>query len=165
MDRINAIIQHPLYQEYYKKLENREKDRIFCRHQMEHLLDVARIAYISSMEQGLGIEKELIYAAALLHDIGKYEQYENGIPHEIASAEVAEQILKDLSGPAEDGFSGKEIRQILSAIRNHRDPGKAREPLERLIYQSDKLSRNCFACPAEKQCNWEEEKKNRKISI
>ena len=43
---------------------------------------MARIAYILNMEQDLGLEKEVIYAAAVLHDIGKYAQYEDGTPHE-----------------------------------------------------------------------------------
>ena len=43
MDRVNAVICHPLYLEYYHRLERAEKERIFCRHQMSHLLDVARI--------------------------------------------------------------------------------------------------------------------------
>ena len=86
MKAIEEIRNHPLYVESYKKLEHAEQERIFCCHQMEHLLDVARIAYIKSLEQKLEIRKEVIYAAALLHDIGKYRQYTEGIPHEKACA-------------------------------------------------------------------------------
>ena len=82
MKRLNAILCHPLYRRCYGRLEELEKDRIFCCHQMPHLLDVARIAYILNMEQDLGLEKEVIYAASILHDIGKYAQYEDGTPHE-----------------------------------------------------------------------------------
>ena len=39
------------------------------------------------------------------------------------------------------------------------------EPLERLLYESDKASRMCFACPAEAQCDWSEEKKNMEIKV
>ena len=67
MDRVVAIWRHPLYQSYYRKLEQLERERVFCRHQMIHLLDVARIAYIRNLEEGLGLQKELIYAAAILH--------------------------------------------------------------------------------------------------
>lgn len=161
MERVNAILAHPLFQSCYEKLAIREHDRIFCRHQMEHLLDVARIAYIQNLEQGLGFEKELIYAAALLHDIGKYEQYENGTPHEVAGEEIAKQILLDLNRQ----FSEAETDMILSAIRNHRREADAKAPLDHLLYISDKLSRNCFACPAEPECNWSEEKKNRGICL
>ena len=61
-----------------------EKNRIFCRHGMDHLMDVARIAYIENLEKNCGISKEIIYGAALLHDIGRYLQYTEGIPHERA---------------------------------------------------------------------------------
>ena len=80
MDRVNAVICHPLYLEYYHRLERAEKERIFCRHQMSHLLDVARIAYIRNLEKGYGFRKDVIYAAAVLHDIGKALQYEEKVP-------------------------------------------------------------------------------------
>ena len=68
MKRLNAILCHPLYRRCYGRLEELEKDRIFCCHQMPHLLDVARIAYILNMEQDLGLEKEVIYAVDSLPD-------------------------------------------------------------------------------------------------
>ena len=39
MKAIEDIRNHPLYVEAYKKLEQEEQERIFCCHQMEHLLD------------------------------------------------------------------------------------------------------------------------------
>lgn len=48
----------------------KKKDRIFCGHDMGHLLDVARLAWIFNLEANQEISKERIYAAALLHDIG-----------------------------------------------------------------------------------------------
>jgi len=169
MKRVNEILQHPLYREYYGKLKTCEQERSFCRHQMEHLLDVARIAYIQNLEQGLGLDKELIYAAAILHDIGKYEQYEHQIPHEIAGKEIASQILRDLNiqheGMPDLQFSEDEIEMILSAVEKHRRESDTETPLDRLLYVSDKLSRNCFACPARGECNWSEEKKNRGVVL
>ena len=88
MDRVNAILKHKTYRKYYDQIEKIEKDRIFCRHQMPHLLDVARIAYITNLERNLGYDREVIYAAAILHDIGKSFQYEERIPHEIAGEKV-----------------------------------------------------------------------------
>ncbi len=32
--------------------------------------------------------------------------------------------------------------------------------IEELFYESDKRSRMCLSCPAEKKCNWSEEEKN-----
>ena len=83
MPRLNAVWNHPLYQKYYRENEKMEHDREFCCHQITHLLDVARIAYIKNLEAGLDIDKELIYTAAILHDIGKALQYTDKIPHEI----------------------------------------------------------------------------------
>ena len=163
MKRVNAIFRHPLYQAYYRRLEEAEHGRIFCRHQMTHLLDVARIAYIRSLEEGLGLDREVIYAAAVLHDIGKVLQYEEGIPHEITGEKIAAEILDGLAG--ENAFSETEKAMILTAIRGHRKLRDEPEVLERLLYESDKASRMCFACPAEPQCDWNEEKKNKEIRI
>lgn len=162
MKEIEEIRQHPLYTEYYEKLRQAEKDRVFCCHQMEHLLDVARIAYITSLEQKLGLRKEVIYAAAFLHDIGKYKQYTEGIPHEKASAEIAEVILEELP---ENAFSKEEKASILRAIRGHRKERDDMEVLERLIYNSDKLSRKCFVCEVQEECDWEYRKKNFIVEI
>ena len=73
MERIQKILNHPLYQEQFKLLQDAEKDREFCRHTMEHFVDVARLMYIYTLEEKTNVSKELIYAAALLHDIGRYE--------------------------------------------------------------------------------------------
>ncbi len=162
MKTIEEIRHHPLYVEYYEKLKQAEKDRVFCCHQIEHLLDVARIAYITSMEQDLGIRKEVIYAAALLHDIGKYRQYVERIPHEKASAKIAEVILDELPKGA---FSKEEKASILQAILGHRREREDMEVLERLIYNSDKRSRKCFACEAVSECDWDHKQKNFTIEV
>lgn len=162
MDRVNAILKHKTYRKYYDQIEKIEKDRIFCRHQMPHLLDVARIAYITNLERNLGYDREVIYAAAILHDIGKSFQYEERIPHEIAGEKVASEILDTL--PEGLAFSAEE----------RRDPGcspgtpekkRRAEPIAALFYDSDKRSRTCFSCPAEKECNWKDEEKNKEIII
>lgn len=163
MDRVNAIWKHPVYQEYYRRLEELEKDRIFCRHQMTHLLDVARIARIRSLERGLELDPEVIYAAAVLHDIGKSLQYEEKIPHEAVGVKIAGEILDSL--PERNRFTEEEKKMILTAIQGHRRLREDPEPLERLLYESDKASRMCFACPAEEKCDWSREKKNMEIRV
>lgn len=162
MKEIEAIRTHPLFIEQYEKLKQTEKDRRFCCHQMEHLLDVARLAYILNLEQHLNIRKEVIYAAAILHDIGKYRQYTEGIPHEKASAQIGELILKDLP---DDMFSKEEKESILQAILGHRRIREDMDILERLLYTSDKGSRKCFDCEVEKECNWNYKKKNFTIEV
>ena len=65
-----------------------------------------------------------------------------------------------IAGPAEE-----EQQQILLAIRGHRRKHEGMEPIEELFYDSDKRSRLCHSCPAQKQCNWTEEEKNMEIEI
>lgn len=163
MNRLESIRNHPLYQSSIRKIEDLEKHRIFCRHGMGHCLDVARIAYIRCLERHLDLPYDLIYAAALLHDIGKYQQYQDGTPHEIASAQLADRILSDL--PDKESFSSQEQNQILTAIRGHRKLRSNPEILEALLYESDKASRACYSCPAGTLCNWKTEKKNMEIKI
>ena len=176
MEIIDTIRKHPLYKEHYGKLQELEKGRVFCHHDMAHFLDVARIAHIHNLERDLKIRKEVIYAAALLHDIGIDRQYTEKIPHERASAEIAEQILNDVAtgtAPAEiagseqerrrETFSGEERDEILQAILGHRKRRGGMGALEELLYVSDKQSRSCFACAAKEGCDWSEEEKNDRI--
>ena len=44
------------------RIEQLEQQRIFCRHGLEHLLDVARIAWILTMEDQLPLDKEIVYS-------------------------------------------------------------------------------------------------------
>ena len=156
MDRVSQIWKHPLYQTELHKLQLLEADREFCRHTPEHFLDVARLAYIRALEENYSVSKELIYCTALLHDIGRARQYEDGTPHDEAGAVIAEQILKEL------GFSPEEIQAIVSAIRGHRAETN-QTILGQLIYRADKKSRNCFSCKAEPECYWSSAKKNMTI--
>ena len=117
-----------------------ERVNAICRHDRAHFLDVARLAYIENLERGLGVDKELIYAAALLHDIGRHLQYTQNIPHDEAGAQLAE---------------------IMQAILQHRGDGdRSRDGLAALLYRADKASRACLFCAAEPECNWSPEKKN-----
>lgn len=65
MERIDKISDHPLWKWHMAQLKEAEKDRIFCKHGIEHLLDVARIAYIENLEQNCGVSKEWIYTAKI----------------------------------------------------------------------------------------------------
>ena len=158
MERVDRIIRNETFIWNMKKLLRLEQERIYCRHDMDHLLSVARIAYIKALEERIPVSKELIYAAALLHDIGRAAQYETGIPHDRAGVGIAEEILRDC------GFTGDEQAEILSAISCHRSKDAAEESLlGTLIYDADKKSRACFMCKAQASCNWPMEKKNYNI--
>ena len=177
MERVHKIWEHPLYQEQFQNLQLAETERRFCRHTLEHFLDVARLAYINSLENDVGLPKEIIYAAALLHDIGRYAQITRGISHEKAGAELAGRIMADC------GYLPEEISAVQEAILNHRNTGdaamseqisagsrknqahSASSALSALLYRADKQSRCCFACPAAGECNWSQEKRNLQITI
>lgn len=155
MKRIDQIMRHPCYQYNQQKIEEAEKDRIFCKHGREHALDVARIIYIQVLERNLPIKKDVVYGTALLHDIGRWEQYEKQIPHHEAGARIAEQIL------AECGYSEEETAMITDAIRAHQvSRNRDEQSLSELLYKADKLSRTCYQCQARRECYWEDTKKN-----
>ncbi len=190
MDRINSICRHPEYIEKMNVIRLAEAGRIYCCHDMDHLLDVARLMYIRSLETGLirgggkfaeggrpsmnegrsensvRISKEMIYAAALLHDIGRADQYTNGTPHDEAGAKTAEHIL------SECGFTPEETELITGAILGHRGDGPSgenggdtEELFSKMLREADKKSRPCYRCRAADTCKWPDEKKNMEIEV
>lgn len=159
MIRIDKIIQNSIVLQYMDKMEQLEKGRPFCKHGWSHVQDVARIAYILKLERGLEYDREVIYAAALLHDLGRVQEYEDGTPHEQAGAIVAEQILR------ETGFEEMEISLIVEAIAEHGNMSDHKtHVLQELLFEADKMSRRCFCCQVWEQCNWSEEQKNSRIA-
>ncbi len=145
MKRINCIILNNEYISHIKKIEVAEKDRVFCHHDMTHFLDVSRIAWIINLEENLNINKEIIYAIGLLHDIARWQEYETGIDHAIASANLAGTILDKCN------FSKDEKKLIIKAISNHRS-AESTDDLSKIIYKADKISRPCFNCYSKKDC-------------
>ena len=145
-DRYNRIIRNEEFNRLLDEIEALEADRIYCRHGLEHLLDVARISYIQVLEDGLDYDKSILYAAALLHDIGRAAEYRGAGSHDEAGAVIAEGILRDC------GYTESEIRLIQEAIRGHGEEGGT--GLGALLHRSDKASRMCFRCKAADTCKW-----------
>jgi putative nucleotidyltransferase with HDIG domain len=145
MKKINDILNDSEYLYYVGKIQQAEAGRIYCRHDIAHFLDVSRIANIISFEENLNIEKELLYAAGILHDIGRWVEYETGTDHAIAGKEIAEKILK------KHNFTEPERKEISAAIESHRT-GLAVSKLADILYRADKLSRNCVFCGAAATC-------------
>lgn len=146
MNPIDEILNHKLYIEYMKRNKKAEENRVFCRHDLTHSLDVARIAYILALEEKLDFSKELIYSAALLHDIGRWIEYETSKDHAKAGGELARAILND--------NSMDEAHKILieRAIMMHRTYPDDLNSLSGLLYRADKLSRLCYSCAAIGEC-------------
>ena len=165
MPRVDAIIANPRFRDALAGVEAAERDRVFCRHGLGHLLDVARIAWIANLEEGHGLARETVYAAALLHDIGRAEEYSCGVSHDEAGVAIARQILGTL--PADKRFSSDEETAICAAVAGHREKvlQAEAEPLVQLIAQADNLSRPCFSCAAQGACYWSGERKNLTLRV
>lgn len=145
MDRINRIVEDFEFKDFVRKNQQSEETRIFCRHDMAHYLDVCRIAWILNLERSLKLNKEVVYAAGLLHDTGRWLEYQTGEDHAKASARLALPILKRC------GFTAEESAVIQGAIGAHRRRDHASD-LSRILYEADKKSRMCLSCDAKGQC-------------
>ena len=147
MEIVEKILEHPTYIRYMKLNYEAEKDRLFCRHDLQHAFDVARVAYIMNLEKKLAIKKEVIYAAALLHDIAKWKQYQYKVDHALEGAILAKEILEDVEIGKEDA------EEILDAIKTHRRKNLQKSSLGIVLYESDKVCRPCVFCKSIDECN------------
>ncbi len=143
--RIDRIIKDDDFIKYMGYNEKHEIVRIFCHHDMAHLMDVCREAWIIKLENHFGLSKDVIYAAGLLHDVGRWMEYDFGQDHADASAELAEAILEHCM------FSIDEKHRIINSISNHRK-NENHDELSRVLYTADKQSRFCQVCEARNQC-------------
>ena len=100
------------------------------------------------------MDDELSVCTALLHDVGRADPDATGRKHHELSVEYAGRILEQC------GFSTQENEQICDAIGSHNTDGAEREGLAYVLYNADKLSRNCFDCEASDQCYWLESARN-----
>ena len=97
------------------------------------------------------------------HDIGKAEQYERTEPL-TNSPESVSPRRSWIRFLLMRHFRGGKTHDPDSHPRHRRLRTDA-EPLEWLLYTSDKASRTCFACPAESKCDWSAEKKNMELKV
>lgn len=160
MKNTNVIYKLDIIQDRLVKLEDLEESRIYCRHNLDHFLATARIAYILNLENDLGISKDLIYTTALLHDLGRIEEVEQNLDHHIGSAQLAEKVL------AYTDYTKEEKDLIIEAILGHRGWEKdgPEESFRQIFKKADSLSRDCFNCKVSGSCKWSEERKNMVIS-
>jgi HD superfamily phosphodiesterase len=159
MEKIDAIVRDPMFQESLTRIRMLEQDREFCKHNLQHFVDVARITYILMLESGqiqqfikeAGLSgpdaaKEVIYAAGILHDVARWREYETGEDHAPLGAAMAGEILE------RNGFSPQEIRVITHAIFEHREQSIQMSRLGELLFRADNLSRACHECSAQEKC-------------
>lgn len=159
LETANRILKNSTFRLKLGEIEGLEKERIFCGHGLEHLLAVARMTMLICIERGIPAEEDIVYSAALLHDIGRVEEYTKGLPHETVGAETAEQILSEV------GCGSEKAEKIIGIIRSHRNKGDKADTLEAVFYEADKKSRMCSFCKAQDKCNWPYEKRNNQIEV
>ncbi len=159
MDKVDKILGDEEFRRISLMIKEKEYDRIYCRHSLGHALSVARIALIMCLENKYDIDRELIYGAALLHDIGRYSVYEEeGMSHHAAGAIIAREIL------TRAGYNENDIALICDAIEKHKNFSGDETSLAGILFKADKLSRNCFMCEAKPTCYWPESIKNGTIT-
>jgi len=148
MTRVNQLLDHKDYINYIEKIDRLERERHFCKHGFEHGLNVARIAYAYLLEKREWLlPKESVYAAAFLHDIGRWLEYETGEDHAEASSRLALPLLEACE------FSSSDIQVILTGIREHRRHHE--DNLTRLgeaLSLADDWARDCRHCSVQPLC-------------
>lgn len=170
MKYVNKLLAHPEFVRIQDEIKNWERERIYCHHEMEHVLDVCRIAWVmyleaharEAMEDAVLQEmKERFYIAGLLHDIGRACQYETGEHHSAAGSVIAKRILAEIGYP--EAWSGEAV-QIVGAHHGRTEFDGDCDSIGYYIQKADHLSRNCFLCDAADSCKWKKQERNETIT-
>lgn len=153
------LLKNAFYLDCLTRNKEREAERDFCRHDLQHMVDVARISYILALESGeldrfqdlyglpgLAAAREVIYAAGLLHDLARWVQYDTGEDHAAAASRLAGPVL------AAAGFSDLEAEVIGAAIAEHRTAAAKKTWLGAILSRADDLSRPCRRCGVREEC-------------
>ena len=151
--KTQLILQNKHFNSLLCELKDLEKDRIYCNHQISHLVEVARIMLLINSRQQLNIPNNIIIATALLHDIGRVNQYKYGTDHRVAGISDINNILTECN------YSNEEISTIINAIKLHNN--SSNNTLANLLYKADKLSRPCYCCKVKESCKWEQNLQNK----
>lgn len=159
LGRIGVVRKDPFYLDCLSLNGERERDRLFCRHDYRHMVLVSQISckiikqtgglYILVQTEGLKVKRsalEVVYAAGLLHDMGRWRQYDTGEDHALAGSVMAGSVLKRA------GFSEREAGVITRAIREHRKALPGQSYLGRVLCLADDLSRPCGSCGVRLDC-------------
>lgn len=153
------ILQDELFMEYINRNVDTCQQHSFCNHDLAHMIDVARIAYILVLEHndmeyfiqvanlaGRMAAKEIIYTAGLLHDIGKWEEYDTGADHATYGSYLVRELLPRFE------FDDNETAIIARAVFEHRNISEEMSFLGERLHRADNLSRVCAQCAEKKGC-------------
>jgi uncharacterized protein len=159
MKIVERLLNHPDFRAAVDTIEKNEATRIFCRHGLDHALDVARITWMLALENNRPFDKESIYLAALLHDLGRSVDNAN---HDEESMRLAARLLPEC------GANSERTETIIAAIGVHREK-RATIDLKtasfgELLAYADHKSRPCYRCAAAANCYWDATAKNHTIT-
>jgi uncharacterized protein len=158
MKRVEILVNDTLYNQYLQRNKEEEGPKA-CQNDFRHHMDVARITYILVLEHndlnyfikehnlsGRLAAKEVIYAAGLLHDIGKWQEYKTGIDHASFGAKLAREILPRAF------FNPSEVELIARAIYEHSNISSNMSFLGERLHRAENLARICFNCEYAEEC-------------
>lgn len=159
MKRIGLLLQDSLYNEYLQRNVLEEMEHQFCRHDINHLFAVAQMTFSLMLNNNDGeifleetgtdsqaAAKEVIYAAGLLHDIGKWKEYRDGEDSAACSARLSRAILPRAL------FTPDEIAIICRAIGEQRNISKDMSLLGEKLYRGNNLARINSECRCNEEC-------------
>lgn len=159
MKIVERLLNHPEFCTALDTIEHNETTRRFCRHGLEHFLDVARITWMLVLENKRPFKKESVYLAALLHDLGRSV---DNAKHDEESIRLAAHLLPEC------GADTALTKEILSAIGMHREKRAvldlSQATLGELLAYADHKSRPCYRCKAANECYWDDTLKNHTIT-
>lgn len=96
MNAPDRLLAHPDYQRAIRAIAEREQDRRFCRHGLDHVSDVARLLWILVLENERPFDKDTVLLTAMLHDIGRSVAGDN---HDAESIRIARTLLAEIDVP------------------------------------------------------------------
>jgi len=182
LHRVNLILNDSWYKECVERNAICERNRRFCRHDLQHMLDVARITYLLVLEDcvmgntlTLGRPgqpmlkildqidfKEDAAVGSMPDKLSQVKEiiYAAGLLHDMArwaeyeTGENHAAASARTAGAVLDhtGFNEIEQRIIAKAIGEHRTGGIAASLLGQYICRADDLARPCSRCAARDDC-------------
>ena len=137
---IDRILSDERYLKKINRLNEIEKDRIYCKHDLDHFQEVYQILSILSSRRGLDDSRNMSKTMAYFHDIGRADSYDGY--HRKSSSDFARILLGEYY-----------------YIDNNIVEDSLRDTWAKLLRISDQLSRNCYICKANEICKWLEGEK------
>lgn len=135
-----ALLRFESLQEQVCGMFDAKLPKTYFYHSMKHTLDVVIQAEMIATAEGIDDENlYILKTAALLHDIGFIQSYDN---HESMSADIAKDILQ------KEGYSQSQIEDVCRLILSTKLGVEPKDLLEKVLCDAnfDYLGRDDFSC-------------------